>query len=138
MLSDMGLDELRAYTGLSGEPDDFDDFWRRTLAEARSAAAEAKRDHLERIETPVRTAETYDLTFAGWGGQPVRAWVRVPRRVESGRTVVQFVGYGCRRGLILEVLLWSSAGFEHVVVDNRDSGSRETLGETGASGPTTP
>ncbi|MFX4271404.1 acetylxylan esterase [Propionibacteriaceae bacterium Y1685] len=44
--------------------------------------------------------ETIDLTFSGFGGHPIRAWLRRPVG-QSGPLpiVVQFRGYSDRRGL---------------------------------------
>ncbi|NCD17344.1 MAG: acetylxylan esterase, partial [Actinobacteria bacterium] len=39
---DLPLDELRTYRPDVSEPADFDDFWSRTLAEARAAASASR------------------------------------------------------------------------------------------------
>jgi cephalosporin-C deacetylase len=88
------------------------------------------------------TLDVYDVTFAGWAGQPVRAWLRVP----AGATgplpaVVQFVGYGGGRGAAAENLFWASAGFAHLQMDTRGQGSGWSIGSTpdpDGSGPAHP
>jgi len=128
MLPDMPRAELLTYTGSTTEPADFDAFWTETLDESRSAASGVT---VEPVETGLQTVELYDLTFPGYLGQPVRAWLRLPAHRE-GRlpAVVQYVGYGGGRGHQVENLLWSSAGFAHVLMDTRGQGSGWSVGLT--------
>ena len=64
------------------------------------------------------------MTFTGFGGARIKGWFIVPRG-RSGRIpcVVEYIGYGGGRGLLVERLLWASAGFAHFVMDNRGQGS---------------
>ena len=56
--------------------------------------------------------------------QPVRAWLRLPpRSADRLPAVVQYVGYGGGRGHAVENLLWSSAGYAHLLMDTRGQGS---------------
>lgn len=126
--TDMPLAELRAYTPDLVEPDDFDAFWRSTVDEAR---AQATGDPvLRRKDGPVRSVIVEDLTFPGFGGEPVRAWVLRPADDEPAPAVVEFVGYGGGRGLAGERLTWSSAGYVHVVMDTRGQGGGWSMGDT--------
>lgn len=73
----------------------------------------------------------YDVTFAGFGGHPVKGWLTVPAWSNGPLpTVVEFVGYGGGRGLAHTHLLWASAGFAHFVMDTRGQGSAWGGGET--------
>ncbi|MET9800297.1 acetylxylan esterase [Streptomyces sp. NPDC006368] len=136
---DLPLDELRAYRSASAEPEDFDAFWAKTLDEARSHALDAR---FERVDTRLATVETYDVTFAGFGGQPVKGWFVIPAGTrEPLPVVVEFVGYGGGRGLPHTHLLWASAGFAHFVMDTRGQGSGWAPGDTPdpvGSGPAYP
>ncbi|MDR1767167.1 MAG: acetylxylan esterase [Propionibacteriaceae bacterium] len=136
MLKDMPLEELRRYQGNVAMPDDFDAFWQRTLAESRAAAEPLD---LTPVPTRLKTVDVYDLTFPGFAGQPVKAWVRAPHG-ETGPlpAVVSYVGYGGGRGLPMETLLWASAGYVHVHMDTRGQGSGWSVGETPDFGPTGP
>ncbi len=140
-LTDLPLDELRERRSASPEPADFDDFWARTLREADehppavSIAPEA--------EGPWQTVEIHDVTFAGFGGHPVRAWLTLPAR-RSGPLpgVVEFVGYGGGRGLPGERLEWASAGYAHLLMDTRGQGgvwgSGGATPDPAGAGPSTP
>ena len=124
-LFDLPLDRLRSHRSASVEPEDFDRFWSRTLAEARSHDLAARFDP---VDTGLASVEVYDVTFAGFGGHPVKGWFVLP----SGTTeplplVVEFVGYGGGRGLPHTHLLWASAGFAHFVMDTRGQGSNGSL-----------
>jgi cephalosporin-C deacetylase len=74
-LFDLPLDELWRYRRAPSVPADLDGFWADTLAEARAAAPAPR---AERVNTPLRLVDTYDVTFGGFAGQPVRAWLNVP------------------------------------------------------------
>lgn len=139
MESDLSLEELERYRSTQTEPADFDEFWRRTLAEARALATPTR---VEPIETSLTTLDAFDVTFSGFGGQPIRAWLRQPHGVKGVLpVVVQCIGYGGGRGLPTENLLWASSGFAHLYVDTRGQGSMWSVGDTpdpAGSGPQTP
>jgi cephalosporin-C deacetylase len=127
-LFDLPLDELREYRSASVEPADFDAFWAKTLQEAREHDLGAR---FEPVETGLRAVQVYDVTFAGFGGHPVKGWLTVPAAVDGPLpTVVEFVGYGGGRGLPHTHLLWASAGFAHFVMDTRGQGSGWSTGDT--------
>ncbi|MCB7137007.1 acetylxylan esterase [Cellulosimicrobium marinum] len=149
---DLPLADLEAYEPAIPEPDDLDVFWAGTLAESRTAGGDlAETVRLERVETGLGLVVVDDVTFPGFGGHPIRAWLVRPadaaRAVETGErdplpVVVEFIGYGGGRGRPHEHLTWANAGFAHLVVDTRGQGSR--WGSGGAtpdpvgSGPATP
>ncbi|PFG38996.1 cephalosporin-C deacetylase [Georgenia soli] len=120
-LYDLPLAELETYRPDVPEPVDFDEFWARTLAEARTAEVDVR---LARVDTGLTLVETYDVTFAGFGGHPVRGWLTRPAG-QAGPlpAVVEYLGYGGGRGLPHERLAWASAGYVHLVMDTRGQGS---------------
>ena len=137
---DLPLEQLRAYRPERTEPDDFDDFWRSTLARARAAA---RPPQLEPVDSGLVTVDVRDLTFSGFDGQPVRGWVIVPRGIPGPLpAVVEFIGYGGGRGLPHEWLSWSAAGYVHLVMDTRGQGSNGwrtgATSDPDAGGPATP
>jgi cephalosporin-C deacetylase len=128
MLFDMPLEELKTYLPPREEPSDFDAFWEQTLAEMRAFALDAT---FEPVDYGLRTVETFDVTFNGYGGQPVKGWLLLPRQ-RSGPLpcVVEYIGYGGGRGFPTDWLLWSSAGYAHLVMDTRGQGSAWSPGDT--------
>lgn len=133
---DLALDDLWNFQPELKEPAGFDAFWAGTLAEARRSAAPAV---LTDVATPLRTIETTDVTFSGYGGQPVKAWLNRPAGVSGPLpVVVEFIGYGGGRGLPLDWLLWACAGYAHLVMDTRGQGGGWRGGDTpDADGPGT-
>ncbi|MFE2559902.1 acetylxylan esterase [Streptomyces sp. NPDC059352] len=125
---DLPIDRLRTYRSTSVEPEDFDAFWTKTLDEARAHELDAR---FEPVATGLATVEVYDVTFAGFGGQPVKGWFVLPAGTsEPLPVVVEFLGYGGGRGLPHTHLLWASAGFAHFVMDTRGQGSGWATGDT--------
>ena len=135
MLFDLPLSELRAYKPQREEPPDFDAFWTQTLADARSFPRSATFD---RIDAGLATIDVFDLTFAGFGGQPIKGWFLAPHDLAAspyatdGRLpcLVEYIGYGGGRGRPVDWLLPPSAGFAHLVMDLRGQGSTWRAGDT--------
>ncbi|SEM74571.1 acetylxylan esterase [Streptacidiphilus jiangxiensis] len=136
MFTDLPEADLWRHRSGQTEPDDFDAFWQETLAEARSCGGEVV---VEPVRTGLSTVDTFDVTFPGFGGEPVRAWLRLPRTATGPLpVVVHYVGYGGGRGHVLENLLWASAGYAHLQMDTRGQGSGWSRGATPDSGPAGP
>jgi cephalosporin-C deacetylase len=130
---DMTLNELRDYLPARAEPADFDTFWAATLAEARAFPLDAR---FEPVASRLSTVEVEDVTFAGFGGQPVKGWLLRPAHATGPLpTVVEYVGYGGGRGLPHERLVWASAGYAHLTMDTRGQGSAWQVGDTPDEGP---
>jgi cephalosporin-C deacetylase len=125
---DLSEPELRAYVPERTEPGDFDSFWERTLAETRAHPLNAR---FEKVDYGLRAIDTYDVTFSGFGGQPVKGWLNLPAH-RSGKLpcVVEFIGYGGGRGFPLDWMIWSAAGYAHLVMDTRGQGSSWLQGDT--------
>jgi cephalosporin-C deacetylase len=120
-LSDLSLEELVRYVPTVAEPDDFDDFWQRTLAEARSHDLEVSS---QPVDTPYRTVTVYDVSFSGYAGDRISAWLTTPRGLDGPLpAVVEYVGYGGGRDLPGSSLWWASAGYAHLVMDSRGQGA---------------
>jgi cephalosporin-C deacetylase len=125
---DMSLAELQAYQPPRSEPADFDVFWQNTLEEARRYPLNAQ---FEPVDYGLRLFDTYDLTFAGYGGQPVKGWFIVPAGQQGPLPcVVEYIGYGGGRGFPHEWLLWPGVGYAYLVMDTRGQGSVWRQGDT--------
>src|SRR6478752_7763217 len=103
------------------EPSDFDDFWATTLTESRRWDAAPD---IVRADTPFTALDVFDVTFPGFGGDPVKAWLTLPAGAEGPLpAVVEYQGYGGGRGLPGERLGWAAAGYAHLLMDTRGQGS---------------
>ncbi|MBK8900794.1 MAG: acetylxylan esterase [Anaerolineaceae bacterium] len=117
---DLPLNELQRYLPPRQEPDDFDAFWQQTLAETAEFPLNAD---FEPVDEGLQTIDTYDVTFAGFGGQLVKGWFLLPRhRTGPLPCVVQYQGYSGGRGFLMNWLGWPSLGFACLVMDTRGQG----------------
>jgi cephalosporin-C deacetylase len=136
MYFDQPEPELRLRQSEQHDPEDFDSFWQSTMADARATPLEVA---VVPVDAGLATIDVFDVTFTGFGGQPVRAWLRLPTGAPGPLpAVVQFMGYGGGRGRAIDNLLWASAGYAHFHMDTRGQGSRWSVGDTpddSASGP---
>ncbi|TMC57946.1 MAG: acetylxylan esterase [Chloroflexi bacterium] len=125
---DLPLEELREYCPPRVEMDDFDRFWRDTLAQVRQHPLDAR---FERADYGLRAIETLDVTFNGYGGQPIKGWLLLPSRRDGPLPcIVEYIGYTGGRGFPTNWLVWPSAGFAQFVMDTRGQGSGQLHGDT--------
>ncbi|WP_369045276.1 acetylxylan esterase [Sinomonas sp. P10A9] len=149
---DLPSDQLRAYAGGAAIPADFSEFWDATIAEARAHPLDVR---FEGVETLLPLIDTFDVTFAGFGGQPIKAWLHLPagwdaqtlthdaaRRLprdappsthDAARrlpAVVTYLGYSGGRGLPHQNTLWAQAGYAMLIMDSRGQGYGGQLGHT--------
>lgn len=128
MYFDLSLDQLKTYLPARQEAEDFDAFWAATLAEARQYPLAAR---FEPVPTPLKLVEAFDVTFSGYGGQPIKGWFLLPRGQSAPLPcVVEYIGYGGGRSLPHDWLLWPAAGYAVFVMDTRGQGSEWSTGDT--------
>lgn len=129
-LFDLPLDQLRSYTSPAVEPGDFDEFWDRTIAEARDFPLDA-------VYTPVdnllSVIDSFDVSFTGFGGARIKGWLHLPANRDTRfalPVVVQYIGYSGGRGLVQQDTKWAQAGYAQFTMDTRGQGYGGILGET--------
>ncbi|MGD0708030.1 MAG: acetylxylan esterase, partial [Anaerolineaceae bacterium] len=128
MLYDLPLEQLQVYKPARAEPADFDAFWAWTLSESRKHPLNAT---FEPVETGLKLIDAYDVTYHGYGGQPIKGWFLLPKEhVKPLPCVVEYIGYGGGRGKPYDWLLWPSMGYAHFVMDTRGQGSNWRSGDT--------
>ncbi|MCP2322973.1 cephalosporin-C deacetylase [Hamadaea flava] len=125
-LFDLPLDQLRRYAPEVPEPADFAEFWATTLG---SAAAKPVLIDVRPEPSDLALIDCWDVTFAGFGGDPIRAWYSRPAgRSEALPAVVEFLGYGRGRGLPHERPTYAAAGYAHLLMDSRGQGGQYGTG----------
>lgn len=124
---DLNVDDLPNYRSSVVPPADFDAFWSSTLAEARSLPLNAR---FEPVDVGLPLVEVFDVTFAGWGGHPIKGWYIKPRGTFDHGAVVKFIGYNGGRAFPQDHLLWPASGRPVLVMDTRGQGSGWSVGET--------
>ena len=118
---DLSLEDLQSYRPDVREPADFDDFWTETLGSSRSVAHAPT---VTPVASPFTTLDVFDVTYSGFGGDPIKAWLTLPRGIDGPLpAVVEYNGYGGGRGLPVERLGWASSGYAHLFMDTRGQGS---------------
>lgn len=125
---DLPLDELKTYAPPRDEPDDFDQFWAETLDQARQHPLNPI---FEPVDFGLRAFETFDVTFNGYGGQPIKGWfIRPANSPTALPCVVEYIGYGGGRTFPYNWLTFPAAGFATLVMDTRGQGSAWSNGDT--------
>ena len=128
MFYDLPLEQLIKYVPNRTEPKDFDLFWKNTLEEARKFPIDAK---FEKAEFGLTIVDTYDVTFNGFGGQPIKGWFILPKEAKGPLPcIVEYIGYGGGRSHPYTWLLFANAGYAHFVMDTRGQGSVWSPGDT--------
>jgi cephalosporin-C deacetylase len=117
---DLPLEHLRDYRPTVRVRDDFDEFWASTLGETRAFDLDVT---AKRVENHLALVDTWDVTFSGFGGDRVRAWLHVPAGATGPLpTVVEYHGYSRGRGLPHQYLLYVVAGYAVFSMDTRGQG----------------
>ncbi|MFZ1996770.1 MAG: acetylxylan esterase [Solirubrobacteraceae bacterium] len=128
---DLSGHELVGYDPVLTAPDDLQAFWGQTLAETRSHPLDPV---LVPAASPLTVVQSYDVSWRGFGGDPIRGWLHLPAGRVSGDdplpAVIQYQGYGGGRGLVFEDVFWAAAGYAHLVMDTRGQGSGWSTGDT--------
>ena len=133
MFVDLPLAELQSYRPDVAVPDDFDEFWASTLAQARTHDLDVRRTPWD-VELAHVCVE--DISFAGYDGQRVSGWFLRGRHGDGPvPCVVTFQGYNGGRGLPNEWLFWPSVGASVLVMDSRGQGSGFSTGVTPDAAP---
>lgn len=118
---DLPIDALRAHRSSVPEPAGFDEFWSSTIASSRELGFVPT---AEPVDTGLSLVDTFDVTFSGYDGEPVRAWLHRP--IDGHGTnpvVVRYVGYNCGRALPHMVPPLVLAGYSVLTMDNRGQGA---------------
>lgn len=130
--TDLSPAELLTYRADVNYPSDFVSFWNATLLESR---AQARPSTYQQVKTPFKQLDFYDLTFTGFAGDSIKAWLSGPAGfLKNDRklpAVVEYLGYGGGRGKPGAEIKWSSAGYIHLLMDTRGQG-----GDWGSGGDT--
>ena len=117
---DLPLEQLREYAPGVRTPEDFDEFWAITLEQAREFDLNVV---AERVDNHLTVIETWDVTFSGFGGDRIRAWLHVPTGAMGPLpTIVEYHGYSRGRGLAHQSVLYALAGYAQFSMDTRGQG----------------
>jgi len=128
MFFDLPLEKLKEYKPDRNEPKDFDSFWEKSLTSANENTLNAK---FSLTDIGLNVFETFDVQYNGYGGQPIKGWLIIPKDCKDPLPcVVNYIGYGGGRGLPNDWLLYPSAGYAAFIMDTRGQGSSWLSGDT--------
>ena len=128
-LIDMPLEQLKRYMGINPRPEDFDEFWDKSIAEMK--AVDPKMELIpSKFKVPF--AECFDLYFTGVGGSRVHAKYIRPRTSKAPHpAVLQFHGYSSESGDWNDKLNYAALGYSVAALDCRGQGGEsQDLGIT--------
>lgn len=127
-ISDLPLAELETFRPEIHLPQDFDEFWEKTLGVSRAKWQPPK---LVKVDYGITAFDVFDMTFSGYQGEQIKGWYILPVNTKPTFAMVEYLGYGGGRGFPHEHLQWPAAGFAYFVMDSRGQGS-----EWGSGGET--
>ncbi|MBP5738191.1 MAG: acetylxylan esterase [Abditibacteriota bacterium] len=124
---DMPLEELKTYTGSSPRPADFDEYWRRGMAEMESVYAPPE---LVRSDFPAKYSDCYDMYFTGVGGARIHSRIHLPKNITKPAPCVCFYhGYAGNAGDWWWHSYWAAQGYAYASIDCRgQSGTSKDVG----------
>lgn len=130
---DLPLEELKKYQGSTPCPADFDEFWDRSVQEAKNLEW-----NLELRESEFQTdfAKCYDMYFTGVGGARIHAkYVKPVNCTEPHPAVFFFHGYTGHSGTWVDKLNYAANGYSVFALDCRGQGgqSQDIGGVTGVT-----
>lgn len=120
-LIDLPLPELRRYAGKNPRPADFDDYWKRALAEL---AAVDPKPELKPAAFFAPGMQCFDLWFTSIGGARIYAKYLRPLAKGPHPAVLQFHGYSMNSGDWFDKLGWPASGHVIAAMDVRGQGGK--------------
>ncbi len=125
---DLSLDQLEGYRPALRRPLDFAEFWQSTLAQHGRAPLNVR---VHQLHNEFVLIDTFDVEFAGFDGDPIKAWLWMPRGAPDPLpAVVEYVGYSGGRGYASAPSRWALSGYAHLLMDTRGQGSGGSNGHT--------
>jgi cephalosporin-C deacetylase len=120
-VGDFSLEQLREYLpGLTGKPDDFNEFWSRQKDKLKSFRPSVK---ASRRTYPVPSVEVTDLVLESWDETPLNGIFVKPAGAKECPVIVCFHGYTGSCGLAADYLKWTALGAAVYSFDVRGQGS---------------
>lgn len=117
---DIPIEKLMTYEGSNPRPDDFDDFWDRSLEELGSIDPQLE---LIPYPFPSKHADMYDVWFTSTKGARIHGRIAVPKGVsEKMPAVVHFHGLSCSCDRWNTLLIYASQGYVSATLDCRGQG----------------
>ena len=114
---DYNIEELKEYKGITPRPEDFDEFWDKSLIEMKNV-----RSDVELVPAGIKVpyAKCYSLFFKGTKDSRIHAKVVMPEKIETPTgAILKFHGYSGNSGDWSDGLMYAAAGYVHAALDCR-------------------
>ncbi|MDA7026438.1 acetylxylan esterase [Bacillus sp. CLL-7-23] len=106
---DLPLDQLYTYQPERTATEDFEDFWKESLAELTKVKAEPE---LKQFDYPADGIQVYWLTYKSSGGALIKGWYAVPDQKGPHPAIVKYHGYNASYdGDIHDIVNWALHGY---------------------------
>lgn len=117
---DMSLERLKVYNGVNPRPDDFDEFWDRSIAEMNEIDP---CPNFKKIDFPSVIADAYELTFTSTKNARIYAKFMRPKNIEGkAPAILMFHGLSGCSSEWSSLLNYVSQGFCVAFMDARGQG----------------
>lgn len=113
---DMPLEQLREYRPPLTRQPDFDDYWKRTIAEA---LAQPLNVELMPYDLPARGMECFSVRFDGYKGGRIAGWYVRPKGAGKFPGICIYHGYSGRAPQLLDLLQYAYQGICVLSMDCR-------------------
>lgn len=114
---DMPLEKLREYKGMNPRPDDFDEFWDKSIEEMKALDPQVE---LRKSSFETDVADCWDMFFNGCGGARVYAKLLIPKNLKGkAPAILNFHGYSGKSHEWVEHLGYAASGFVCADLDCR-------------------
>jgi len=124
---EMSMEELKRYQGINPKPEDFDQYWEKSLKEMKSIDAEVE---LRPYKTSSKYAECFDLYYNGVEGARIHAKYLRPKNSKGPHPAIcMFHGYSANSGEWVDKMNYVAQGFCVAALDCRgQAGQSEDVG----------
>lgn len=119
--------ELLEYCPPLTRSDDFEEFWTKTLEQAKNVHLNPL---IERYDYPSPYVKVFDISYNGFDDTRVHGWFIVPDFIKGDKypCLIHYHGYGGNRGTPANFMQWVTMGVAVLSID-----CREQCGKTGNS-----
>ena len=134
---DMPLEKLKEYQGTNPRPEDFDEFWDKSLAELYAIDPKPE---FKPANFKAKNAEAFDLTFTSTKGARIYAKFMRPKNIEGkAPAVLYFHGLSGSSDTWTALLTYAAEGYVVAYMDTRGQGGySEDVGGVPGTTYTTP
>ncbi len=116
---DMNLESLKKYLGASPTPNDFDNYWQKSIKEANKIVSNYK---IKKTHFFSNIADCYDMFYTSIDNIKIHTKMIIPKNKEKMPCIINFHGLNCDSGEWTSLLPFASEGYCVFSMDCRGQG----------------